>query len=360
MLHALIMAGGSGTRFWPVSRERKPKQLLPLLGSRSMIQQTFDRLEGLVPTDRVLVATNVQLADAIAQQLPDLPSHQVLKEPCKRDTAPCIGLASGLVMRHDADATLLIMPADHAIWPVERFRAQVGSAVRLIDHDERQIITFGIRPSYPATIYGYIEQGDPLDLGAAEGRAFRVARFREKPSREVAEQFLSAGKFYWNAGIFVAKARTLWQALQQYEPAMVEHLQAIVAAADSPRFDAVFAERFSQIVGKSIDYAVMERYPQIAVIEAEFSWDDLGNWQSLARVQGSDTLGNCATGKHLLLDTQNAIVWTEQDHLVVLLGMRDVIVVHTPDATLVAHRQAEESLRDVVQKLRDKGWSEYL
>ncbi|GIW91005.1 MAG: mannose-1-phosphate guanylyltransferase [Pirellulaceae bacterium] len=358
MLHAVIMAGGAGTRFWPISRERLPKQLLPLAGSRSMIQETLDRLDGLVPPERVLVLTNHQLVAQMRRQLPDIPPAAILGEPCKRDTAPCIGLAAGLVLRNDPDAVMVVLPADHVIRPLDRFQEAVRTAVQTVERDAKFLVTFGIPPSYPATSYGYIERSELLD--ASRIPVYQVRRFREKPDRQQAEQFLAAGGFYWNSGIFVWRARTIWDALARYEPDMVQALQPIVEAYGTDAFDRVFCDNFSKIQGKSIDYAVMEHYSPIAVVEAPFQWDDVGNWQSVARIRGTDEQGNCATGKRLLIDCRNTIVWGSEEHLVVLVGMEDAIVVHTPDATLVAHRQAEESLREVVRKLREQGWEDYL
>lgn len=359
MIHALIMAGGAGTRFWPVSREGMPKQFLRLVGQRSMLQETYDRLQGVA--ERIIVATNVRWTELVREQLPQLPHDAVIGEPVKRDTAPCIGLVAGLILRQDPEAILVVLPADHVIRPVEAFRRAVSQAIAAVARYDRLFVTFGIRPHSPATTYGYIERGAPMELGPDPSLPmYRVCRFREKPSRDVAEQFVAAGTFYWNAGIFVWKARTIWQALHEFEPQIIVHLKAIISAADSADFGTLLEDHFSKIEGKSIDYAVMERYPHVAVIEADFYWDDVGNWHALSRVHGTDERGNCAVGKNLLLDSENTIVWNQGEHLVVLVGLRDVIVAHTPDATLVAHCQAEESLREVVRQLRERGWMDYL
>jgi mannose-1-phosphate guanylyltransferase len=363
VLHAVIMAGGAGTRFWPASRGARPKQLLPLLGDRTMIQATCDRLAGLVPTARTMVVTNQELVEAMAGQLPDLPRAAMIGEPCKRDTAPCIGLAAGLIAREDPDAILLVMPADHVIRPVDEFQRALRGAVQLVEQSPDCLVTFGIRPTYPAATYGYIERGAGWRI---PGRTqppvagFHVVRFREKPSPATAQEFLASGNFYWNAGIFVWRAATILQALRDYEPAMAERLRTIVGSAGRAEFETVFAREFAAIEGKSIDYAVMERYPRVAVIEASFEWDDVGNWSSLARTQGTDEQGNTVLGRHLGLGTQGTIVHTTDRHLVVTVGLRDCIVVHTPDATLVANKHDEEAMRQIVIRLRALGWDEYL
>ncbi len=361
MLHAVIMAGGFGTRFWPLSRTKSPKQLLDLTGGRTMIQATADRLGDLVPPQRTLVVTNRQLVEPIRQQLSQLPADNVVGEPCKRDTAPCVALAAHLVSHNDPEAIMAVMPADHLISPPEKFREAIAAAVALVEADPERIVTFGIKPTFPAETFGYIERGQPLaDKSAAGISAFRVARFREKPNRETAEQFLAAGNFYWNSGIFVWKAKTILDALAKHEPAMAEKLATIGRAIGTPEYHDVLEREFTAIQGKSIDYAVMERHSQVAVIEAPFAWDDVGSWQSLARSLGGDEAGNTIVGKHLGIRTTGTIVRTTGDHLVATLGVSDLIVVHTPDATLVASKHDEEAIRELVKELERRGWKEFL
>lgn len=363
MLHAVLMAGGSGTRFWPASRNNTPKQLLSLVGGSTMIRQTCDRLGDLAPPERRLVVTNQRLTDAVRQQLPELAPGAVVGEPCKRDTAPCVGLAALLVTRvaGDPDATMLVTPTDHVITPPEAFQKAVRQAVRLVDAQPSRIVTFGIRPTYPAEIFGYIQRGEAL-AGALPGDApaLRVARFREKPDSATAKQYLDSGDFYWNSGIFVWRASTILDALRERQPKMLAHLEKIVDAWGKPGGEAVFQEQFTAIEGISVDYAVMEHATDIAVIEAPFEWDDLGGWQSLQRRLGQDADGNTIVGRHIGLNTTGSIVRTSDEHLVVTLGLKDCIVVHTPDATLVASKHDEESIRRVVKELEARGWSEHL
>jgi mannose-1-phosphate guanylyltransferase len=356
MLHAVIMAGGSGTRFWPESRADRPKQLLALTGARSMIQETVDRLGSVIPPERTLVVTAARLEEAMRRQLPNLPASQIIGEPCKRDTAPCIGLAAMLVSRDDPEATLVVMPADHVIAPADAFQQAILQAARLVEQSPERIVTFGIRPTYAAESFGYIERGAALE----ERGTFAVARFREKPPLAVAEEYLAAGNVYWNSGIFIWKARTIVAALERHEPEMVAHLRAIASAAGMSDFAAAFAREFAAIRGASIDYAVMEKAQNVVVIEAPFAWDDVGSWHAIARLRQSDAAGNTICGKHLGLNTERTIVRTSDDHLVVTLGMKDCIIVHTPDATLVANRRDEESIRQIVKLLEERGWTEFL
>ena len=253
MLHAVIMAGGSGTRFWPESRADWPKQLLPLSGTRSLIQDTVDRLATLVPPERVLIVTAARLVEAVRKQLPELPPQSVLGEPCKRDTAPCIGLAAFQISRRDPEATLAVMPADHAILPAQALRDAIAYAAGMVEAHPEQIVTFGIKPTYPAESFGYIERGERLgvsggdderkgqvfihaafsEVSLAEAKrlasseplnAYEVARFREKPPAAVAREYLAAGNFYWNSGIFVWKASTILAALEKHQPELFARL----------------------------------------------------------------------------------------------------------------------------------------
>ncbi len=293
MLYAVIMAGGAGTRFWPASRRARPKQLLDLAGGRSMIQTTVDRLRGLVDVDRVLIVTNEQLVPVIQQQLPDLPRSAILGEPCKRDTAPCVGVAAHWVRQRDPEGIMVVMPADHLIEPVAEFQQAIRAAQQLVEQRPSRLVTFGIRPTYPAESFGYIQRGEPLDSAKGlSAPAFHVAGFREKPQADVARRYLEEGTFDWNSGIFVWKAQTILDELRRCEPTMAEHLQTIDAAIGSTDFESVFRREFSAIVGKSIDYAVMEHAQETVVLEAPFQWDDVGSWQALARLLGTDDQGN--------------------------------------------------------------------
>ncbi|NBT13540.1 MAG: mannose-1-phosphate guanylyltransferase [Planctomycetia bacterium] len=360
MLHAIVMAGGSGTRFWPASRAALPKQLLPLAGDRTLLEDTVARLDGLVPPERMMVVTSERLLPAVRRQLPQLPERALVGEPCKRDTAPCVGLAALLVARHDPEATMAVMPSDHVIAPAETFRTAILQAAALVEEAPGRLVTFGIKPTYPAESFGYIEAGEPLARPLGDARACRVRRFKEKPPASVAREYLAAGNFLWNAGIFVWKAATILEALAARQPECLAHLERIVAAWDTPDRDAVFAREFAAIRGISIDYAVLEHADDVVVIEAPFEWDDLGGWSAVARQRGADPEGNTIVGRHLGIDSLRTIVHTGPDHLVVTVGLEDMLVVHTPDATLVADRGHEEAVRKVVAELEKRGWSEYL
>lgn len=355
MLHAVLMAGGSGTRFWPASRRRQPKQLLAFSGSTTMIQATANRLGDAVTPQRRWVITNRALVDQITAQLPDV---RVVGEPCRRDTAPCIGLAAALILAEDPQATMLVMPSDHVIRDEAAFRGAVARGQQLVERDPRRLVTFGIPPAYPAESFGYIQRGEPLEQFNG---GYHVSRFREKPDAATARGYLDSGRYYWNSGIFLWRADTILELLRRYEPAMAATIDHIARAAGSPDFANVLDAQFAQLNAKSIDYAVMERHDRVAVIEAPFDWDDVGSWQAIARLQPQDELGNTSGPLHVGVDTRGTIVHqTTADHLIVTIDLEEMIVVHTPDATLVAPKRSEQRVREAVQAIEARQLDTYL
>jgi mannose-1-phosphate guanylyltransferase len=359
MLHAIIMAGGSGTRFWPKSRRDRPKQLLCLIGEATMLQQTVARIEPLVPLDRIIVVTGADQAAATRDQLPDLPGENVIAEPCPRDTAPCVGLAAGIVAHKDREGTMIVMPADHVIEPAEAFRATVKAAVSVIDDDPSGLATFGITPTRPETGYGYIERG-PL-IEKRDGIAVhRVIQFREKPDRETAERFLAAGRFVWNAGIFVWRARTILDAIGAHRPRLAEGLDSILRTIGTAAFPKVLAERFPQLERVPIDKAVLEHAPNVKVLEVPYEWNDVGDWRALAALLGRDAAGNAIQGSVIARETTDSIVVSDDGGLVATLGVHDLVVIHSGKATLVARKDQLDKLKALVEGLADAGHGSYL
>lgn len=357
MLHAVIMAGGSGTRFWPQSRTAMPKQLLRLAGDRTMIQQTRDRCEGLIAASDSWIVTNHAQVDATQQQLPEVPANNVLVEPAARNTAPCVGLAAIHVLYQDPDGIMFVMPADHVISTADDFQRAAQRAVELVEADPAQLVLFGIPPTFPSTGYGYIERGEAL---SADDGSFRVQSFREKPPQETAQQYVDSGDFYWNCGIFCWKASTILDQLQQHEPDMHARLGRIAASIGTPDYADVLAVEFPQMNKIAIDCAVLERADSVSVIEAPFQWDDVGSWLAVPRLAGTDDQGNTADGLVRSIDTRNCIIRTSDDHLVATLGMEDCIIVHTKDATLVARRDDSERIKELLQLLEEQGDTQYL
>jgi mannose-1-phosphate guanylyltransferase len=357
MLHAVIMAGGSGTRFWPASRSSHPKQFLPLFGDETLLQGTVRRVADWIDSERTWVVTNQAHAAETSRELPAIPASNVVREPCGRNTAPCIGLAAMLIAHRDPNAVMLVMPADHRIERADLFREAVERAVAIVER-EPALVLFGVRPSYPSVSFGYLERGSELP-GGREGD-FRVASFREKPDRAKAEEFVAAGRFFWNSGIFVWKASTILDALRQFEPTVFEGLSRLRPHLGNPGWDHALAAEFPGIKSISIDYGVLERAANVMMIEAPFDWDDVGSWQALGRQSQPDSDGNIAKGLFCSVDSHDCIVRTTSDHLIATIGMSDCIVVHTPDATLVARKDDEESIRRLVQTLRERGYERFL
>jgi mannose-1-phosphate guanylyltransferase len=359
MLHAVIMAGGGGTRFWPRSRQQKPKQFLTLAGEQSLLQQAFERIEALASAEHAWIITGAAHRPETARQLPRLPAEQVVGEPCGRDTAACIGLAAALIARQDPDAVMVVMPADHVIEPAQEFRRAVQVAAQMVLDHPQALVTFGIRPTFAATGYGYIQRGP--ELAQRQGvRVFRVQAFREKPKVEVAEQMLRSGEYFWNAGIFCWKAATILEALRQKQPALAEAALRIAAAWRKPERDQVFHSEYERLGKISIDYAVMEKAKEVLVVEAPFHWDDVGSWLALERLQAQDADGNTVQGQHCGLNTKSCIIAAQPGTLVATAGVDNLLIVQDGDAILVADRRDEAGVKQLVELLKKKGLERYL
>jgi mannose-1-phosphate guanylyltransferase len=359
MLHAVIMAGGSGTRFWPKSRRDRPKQLLRLAGESTMLQQTVARVEHLIPPDRVLIITGADQAEATRGQLPDLPEANVIAEPCPRDTAPCVGLAAGIVARKDPAGLMVVMPADHVIEPADAFRATVESAVSVVEADPRALVTFGITPSRPETGYGYIERGALLESRGGIP-VYRVVQFREKPDKSTAERFLAAGNFVWNSGIFVWRADTILDAIRAHRPQLAAGLEPILQALETPDEGEVLAGHFHRLERVPIDKAVMEHAPNVRVLEVPYNWNDVGDWRALADLLERDKTGNAIQGHVVSRETTNSIIISDDGGLVATLGVDGLVVVHSGRATLVARKDQLDKLKALVEGLGEAGYGAHL
>ncbi|MFO0891513.1 MAG: mannose-1-phosphate guanylyltransferase [Isosphaeraceae bacterium] len=359
MLHAIIMAGGSGTRFWPKSRRDRPKQLLRLFGDATMLQQTVRRIEPLVPKQRILVITGADQAEATRAQLPELPPENVVAEPCPRDTAPCVGLAAWLVRKSDPTGTMIVMAADHVIQPVESFLRSVRAAVSVIDADPTTLITFGVKPTRPETGYGYIERGE--ELGEPNGIPLhRVEQFREKPDLATAESFLAAGRFVWNSGIFVWRAGTILAELQRHRPELAAALARVGGVLGTPEEAATIAREYPNMEKVPIDKAVMEKAGNVGVLEVQYDWNDVGDWRSLASLLPHDDQGNAIQGDVVARDTRGSIIISDDGGLIAALGLDDIVIVQSGKATLVARRSEMDRLKGLVEGLGGQGYSSYL
>lgn len=359
MLFAIIMAGGSGTRFWPKSRRDRPKQLLRLRGDATMLQETVARIAPMVPPDRVLIVTGADQAEAVRGQLPDLPPENVIAEPCPRDTAPCVGLAARIVARRDPDATMIVMPADHVIQPNLSFLNTIKAALAVIEADPSSLVTFGVKPTRPETGYGYIERGEPLQTidGVA---AHRVLQFREKPDRQTAERFLASGTFAWNSGIFLWRAQTILDEIQRHQPQLAESLARVGAAWETPDWTEVLNREFPQMERTPIDRAVMEKAANVKVLEVLYDWNDVGDWRALQSLIPPDEAGNTVQGNVLASETTNSIIVSDDDGLIATLGLDDVVIVQSGKATLVARKDQLDKLKALVESLGERGLGAYL
>jgi mannose-1-phosphate guanylyltransferase len=365
MLHALIMAGGGGTRFWPRSRQKRPKQFLALTGERTLIQLAFDRIEAMVPPDRTWVITADVYAEETHRQLPALDQPHIVGEPCGRDTAACIGLGAALIARRDPDAAMFVMPADHVIEPVQEFRRAAQVAALMAEEHPNALITFGIVPTFPATGYGYVHRGPEVanrqGIAVYQGQPDHSGKiFREKPPIELAEQYVAAGKYYWNSGIFAWRAATILRALAERQPKLHAAVRRIADAWDTPQRAAVLKEEYGRLDRISIDYAVMEPATDVLAIHAPFRWDDVGSWQALERMNPQDADRNTVQGIHCGLETERCVIVADPGRLIATFGVSDLLIIQDGDATLVADRRDESAVKQIVEALKKKGLEKYL
>jgi mannose-1-phosphate guanylyltransferase len=359
MLHAMIMAGGGGTRFWPRSRQRRPKQFLALAGDRTLLQQAVERVEALAPPERTWIVTAAAYAAETAKQLPHLPADRVVGEPVGRDTAPAIAVGAALVARSGPDAVMIVTPADHVIAPDQEFRraAQVGA--QMAAENPAALVTFGITPTFPSTGYGYIHRGGQFTV--RQGLTVsRVSAFREKPDPEVAERYVASGEYAWNSGIFVWRAAAVLAELERQLPALHVAARRVADAWDTPQRDAVLKAEYPSLDRKSIDYGVMEGAREVLVVQAPFRWDDVGSWLALERMHPQDADGNTVLGDHAGLNTRGCVVVGEAGRLIATIGVDNLLIVQDGDATLVADRREEGTVKQLVELLRQKGLEKFL
>jgi mannose-1-phosphate guanylyltransferase len=360
--YSVIIAGGKGTRFWPLSRSQRPKQLLKILSPKSLIRETAERILPLSGRDRTIVVTVTDQLNALRKELPGLPRRNFLAEPRGNNTAPCIGLAALEVVARDPGAMMVVLPADHWVRDVKGFRRIVKSAVEIAARRD-SLVTIGIRPNYPETGYGYIIKKTPLDGKAA----YQVKRFTEKPVLSRARQLIRQGAL-WNSGIFVWKASTLLELMRRYQPAIFKGLEQIKKATGkkslafpTPKIAGIVEREYKRMPNISIDYAVLEKAGsegKVITLEADFGWSDVGSWAAVHRMLPQDENGNAGNGKWLTLNAKNSLIHA-RDRLVVLLGVEDIVVVDTPDALLVGDIRRSQEVRELVDELNNRGYGAY-
>ncbi|CAA9566219.1 MAG: Mannose-1-phosphate guanylyltransferase [uncultured Thermomicrobiales bacterium] len=347
---AVIPAGGSGTRLWPLSRAARPKFLLPLLGQRSLLQQTAHRLGLLTPPERTFVVCGPAHAAPVARQLPTLPESNLIVEPSPKGTGPALALAAAIIARLDPDAVIGSFAADHEVAYEDAFVAAVRVAI--VAAEDGSLVTIGLPPTRPETGYGYIERTDEPVAGCPEGTAYRAAGFVEKPDQERAEAYVASGRYLWNASMFVWTARALLDELERLQPALRTGVEEIAAAWGGPDQDQIAAEVWANLAETTIDQGVMERAHRIAVVPADLGWSDVGDWHGLGELIQRDLDGNAVRGDLIQSDTRNSVVWSETGRLIALVGLENIAVVDTEDALLVIERGSAQEVRRIVEQLK--------
>jgi len=346
--YACIMAGGSGERFWPLSRIARPKHLVPLLSESTLLEQTIHRVEQALPASHIFVLTNAAQIEGCRAVLPQLQAHQFIAEPAKRDTAPACALGTALVRNLDPEAVVVFLPADALIKDAATFANQLKKAAEIASkHDT--IVTFGIRPDHASTRFGYLEAGAAMAESSATCPFFKVDRFVEKPDAARAEAYLKSGNYFWNAGIFLWKVGTFLREARRSQPELVPFIENF----PKENWDAYLAEQFPKLPKISVDYAIMEKAERVAVAEARFDWDDMGSWTALPAHLPVDEHGNTLRGAVAIYNAQGNIAISHK-RLIALCGVRDLIVIETDDAILVCHRDAAEQIKHLQPKLPDE------
>ena len=377
MQYGVIMAGGAGTRLWPLSRSDRPKQLLPVVRGRSLLQLSYERLRGVLPPDRIFVCTGAAHGQAVLDNLPELPKENLLGEPAGRDTANAVGFPAAVLHQRDPDAVTAVVTADHVIEPVDTFQAALKAAFEAVESQPQSLVTFGILPTFGHTGLGYIHRGEALPSrgdsaggGAGAGNgigAYRVLAFKEKPDKATADRYVESGRYYWNSGMFVWRCDTVLNELQAHLPQSYRGLMQIAQTWDTPRRDAVLKEVYPELPKISIDYAIMEPASQgrgkaqVVVVEMPVQWLDVGSWPALAETLQTDEHNNATSAPFcVLVDSDDNIVISEDPaHLVTTVGISDMIIVHTRDATLVCPKSEAQRVKELVARVRDKYGERY-
>jgi mannose-1-phosphate guanylyltransferase len=352
MPFAVIMAGGRGERFWPRSRMTKPKQFLNLIGEKSMLQLTVERLEGLVGITDTYVVAAADFKDIILEQVPLLPEENVIVEPFGRDTAAAIGLAAMVLGRKNPQEVIIVLPADHYIGNVGEFQKVLWSAVTAAAQGDN-VVTLGITPHSPETGYGYIHRGE-LEGVTGGISTYRALQFMEKPNYERALEFMSSGDYFWNSGMFVWRIDLVRAMIDKYIPELAAGLQDIESRLDTDAYAKTLEDVYAALPRVSVDYGLMEHADNVLLIPCDFGWDDIGNWAALDRYADKDDLGNVLLGEGIMLDTANTYVVSEE-RTVALLGVDDLIIINDQDSLLVCHKSRVQEIKKVVQALKDKG-----
>ncbi|OHB72486.1 MAG: hypothetical protein A2W23_02820 [Planctomycetes bacterium RBG_16_43_13] len=356
--YAVVMAGGSGTRFWPISRHNKPKQLIPLISHKSLLRETVERLSPLFKPNNILVITNIDQVEMARNELPMLPPENIMAEPVGRDTAPCVGYAAAFLEWREPGSIFCAIPADHYIHPKDKFQKTLSSAYKAAE--QNNIVTIGIKPNYPATVYGYLQRGEPLSK-QNHTNVFKLRRFCEKPSEKVAQKFVDSGEFYWNSGIFIWKAKTILDNIKKFLPHLYKGLITMMDYFGTSEQDKIVEREYNKFTRVSIDYGVMERAENVVMVEADFEWDDVGSFLAVAKYKKKDKSGNIADGLTCGIDNDNTIILSiNTNHLIGAIGLKDVLIVHTDDATLICPKDRASDVKKLIEKIKEEKSERFL
>ncbi|MBN1506760.1 MAG: mannose-1-phosphate guanylyltransferase [Sedimentisphaerales bacterium] len=362
MNYAVVMAGGTGKRLWPLSRQKRPKQVLRLLDGQTLLNRCVERLFPVFDVRNILVLTNIGYADIVRENLPDLPANNVIAEPTVRDTAGAIGLAATILAQYDPEASMAVVTADQLLEPPEVLQQALQDALEFLSKNPEALITFGIKPTFPSTQLGYIKCAEPQKCPKCRNVVYSVEAFKEKPDPETARRYVAGGEYLWNSGMFVWKARTILARLSTFLPESTEPLRRIAASWDTPQQEKSLQEWFVKLPKISIDFAVMEKADKVHAIPLNCQWLDLGSFAALADVIKSDENGNVVVaGASELLDCRNSIIVTEdKSHLIAVIGLEDVVIAHAPDATLVCHVSRTDRLKSLLERMEQSGHAKFL
>ncbi len=358
-MYAVIMAGGRGTRFWPRSREKKPKHLLDIVGTRTMIQETVDLIKPLVTPKNILIVTGKKHARELIKQLPKIPIKNIIIEPEGKNTAACIGLAALHIQKKAGDDIMVVLPSDHAIGNPDKYRAVISAAAQTAAQNNA-LVTIGIKPVSPHTGFGYVEQGESCKHVSGE-EVFRVLSIREKPDFPQAQAFVQSGKFYWNSGMFIWKTSTILKEIARWLPDLNKELIKINATLGTNKEAATIRGAYKRLSSISIDYGVMEKANNIFMLKGDFGWSDVGSWDAVYEISGKDNKGNAVTAdSHVIFEgTENSLVYSPQK-LVAVVGAKDLIIVETKDALLICKRGASQDVKKIVETLEATKKKKYL
>ncbi|WP_441001066.1 mannose-1-phosphate guanylyltransferase [Fodinibius sp. SL11] len=352
MLHAVIMAGGSGTRFWPQSTEAHPKQFLNIFGDRTMLQDTVDRIEPLIPADRVWVITNDKYVDLVQEQLPDVPTNNIVGEPVGKNTAPCVAAAATLIQEKDPAGTMVVLPADHLIGKPKTFLS-ILEAAKAKAQESGALVTIGIKPDHPETGYGYIEFDKSSSQLYKESEVKKVNQFREKPDLETAKEFIDSGNFLWNSGMFIWKASTILEKFKQHLPTIFDEVEKLKPAVGTDNQKGAIDEFYYGCTSISIDYGIMEQADQVFVVPGSFEWNDVGSWRAVYDLRSKDKDSNVIqTDTAATADAKNNLIQSKSGKMIALVGVENLAVVETDNAILVCDLDHSQGVKKVVNKLR--------